>query len=406
VRITVHPGALMAEAVTWRSFARALLLVSAALFLAGCGGKGGTQPPPDQEAAIAIQPLSQTVPIGQTAVFTVTTTETAPIAYQWSENGVAIPGATNSSYTTPAVELGTDGSTAIGSFQVKVSNAFGSVVSNIATLTAGPRSPKAGDLRYLQYQQVDQQGLFNESGAGGVEIDVGGTITWNRYTSAIGSPLMMGSSFVCGAGSCAWGYEIQVLPAPLNGFIMNYRPGLYSNLSSDLASYAASNVVFTSLDLEAAEDAYAVSWVEAGQATGFDYKLEVVSPAQFQSTATADGNASRVITAVSFDESGNTNLISYGWTGDTTTAYETQTTIVPADQVITTATNLAGDGYIISAFGGNDTDGYMVVGMRVKGDSLPRPITVSTPVPTSMPYYMPVIYLAESGAGASVIYER
>jgi hypothetical protein len=39
------------------------------------------------------------------------------------------------------------------------------------------------------------------------------------------------------------------------------------------------------------------------------------------------------------------------------------------------AYNLGNTGYFISAFGGNNTDGYLLVGMRVKGDTLPRFIT-------------------------------
>ena len=56
---------------------------------------------------------------------------------------------------------------------------------------------------------------------------------------------------------------------------------------------------------------------------------------------------------------------------------------------------MAGEGYIISAFGGNDIDGYLLVGMRVQGDTLPRPIEGVTP--TGPPYYTTVVYLRASG---------
>jgi hypothetical protein len=65
---------------------------------------------------------------------------------------------------------------------------------------------------------------------------------------------------------------------------------------------------------------------------------------------------------------------------------------VPSNQIGATAAALGNDGYFISAFGGNDNDGYILVGMRVKGDTLPRPIwgegvgtvpaTYMTPYPT------------------------
>ena len=126
--------------------------------LAGCGSKSGGVP--SQAVVISVQPLSQTVPIGQTATFSVTAGGTPPISYQWSENGTTIAGATEASYTTPIVELGSGGSTMVGTFQVAVSDAS-SAPSHSATLTAGPRAPKAGDLRYLLFSQVDLPGLLN-----------------------------------------------------------------------------------------------------------------------------------------------------------------------------------------------------------------------------------------------------
>src|SRR5258708_29865651 len=49
---------------------------------------------------ITTQPTSQTVAAGQTATFTVVATGTAPLSYQWEQNGATIAGATSSSYTT------------------------------------------------------------------------------------------------------------------------------------------------------------------------------------------------------------------------------------------------------------------------------------------------------------------
>jgi hypothetical protein len=120
------------------------------------------------------------------------------------------------------------------------------------------------------------------------------------------------------------------------------------------------NVVITSLDLEPVENAYAVSWVQTTQPGGFDYRRDPVVPAgtgqqaQIQAQATLDGKESRIVTAVSFDASGNAILISYGWTGDTTTAYETQTIMVAQQNQISSAvssaaTTPANAGYFISA---------------------------------------------------------
>jgi len=57
---------------------------------------------------------------------------------------------------------------------------------------------------------------------------------------------------------------------------------------------------------------------------------------------------------------------------------ETGSTQSTFANVATASTALANSGYFISAFGGNDTDGYVVVGTRVMGDTMPRPVAVST----------------------------
>jgi Ig-like domain-containing protein/ASPM-SPD-2-Hydin domain-containing protein len=81
--------------------------------------------------SITTQPTSQTVTVGQTATFSVTSSGTAPLSYQWRKNGTAISGATSASYITPATSISDNGSP----FTVAVSNSTGSVTSNAAMLT-------------------------------------------------------------------------------------------------------------------------------------------------------------------------------------------------------------------------------------------------------------------------------
>jgi hypothetical protein len=76
-------------------------------------------------------PSAVTVTTGQTAMFQVTATGAAPIQYQWMKNGVAIPGATGTSYGTPATAPTDDGTL----FSVRVANPYTTVVSGTALLT-------------------------------------------------------------------------------------------------------------------------------------------------------------------------------------------------------------------------------------------------------------------------------
>ena len=95
---------------------------------------------PDPVApSITAQPASQTISAGQTASFSVTTSGTAPLSYQWRKNGTSISGATSSTYTTLPETASDSGA----QFAVVVSNAAGSVTSNAATLTVNAASPGA-----------------------------------------------------------------------------------------------------------------------------------------------------------------------------------------------------------------------------------------------------------------------
>jgi outer membrane protein assembly factor BamB len=102
------------------------------MMLAACGGSGSAgQAETSKAPQITAQPSSQTVAVGQTAIFSVAATGSAPLAYQWSKDGSSITGATASSYTTPAAQLSDTGA----SFTVVVSNAAGEASSNAAKLT-------------------------------------------------------------------------------------------------------------------------------------------------------------------------------------------------------------------------------------------------------------------------------
>jgi len=89
--------------------------------------------------SIAVEPVSKSILVGQTATFSVTASGTAPLGYQWYKNGTTIAGATSASYTTPAESVSDNGA----QFSVAVSNSAGNVSSNLAMLsvTTSPMAP-------------------------------------------------------------------------------------------------------------------------------------------------------------------------------------------------------------------------------------------------------------------------
>jgi hypothetical protein len=79
--------------------------------------------------SIVSGPVGTNAVAGSLVTFTVVAEGTAPLRYQWEHNGTALKGATNSSFTFPAVTASD-----AGRIQVLVRNAGGSVVSAAATL--------------------------------------------------------------------------------------------------------------------------------------------------------------------------------------------------------------------------------------------------------------------------------
>src|SRR6266478_499676 len=109
-----------------------IVLSNLVMTAAGCSGSVSVTTNSSPVApSITSQPTSQTVTAGQTASFTVIATGTPPLSYQWKKSGTAIPGATSSSYTTPATSSSDSGI----QFTVVVSNTVASVASDPATLS-------------------------------------------------------------------------------------------------------------------------------------------------------------------------------------------------------------------------------------------------------------------------------
>ena len=80
--------------------------------------------------SITTQPQSVTVTVGNTVNFSVVSTGSAPLSYQWKRNGVALTGATSATLNLPTVQ-----NADAGNYTVQVSNPAGSATSSTAILT-------------------------------------------------------------------------------------------------------------------------------------------------------------------------------------------------------------------------------------------------------------------------------
>jgi hypothetical protein len=361
-----------------------------ALIASGCGyGVSGSISVTATEVAPQIlqQPSGQSVPMGLTATFSVTASGTLP-QFQWAKNGADIAGATGSTYVTPATTFADSGS----SFSVAVSNSAGAVTSSNATLTVTARAPPAGDLRF---QQVDAPSTVDGYGNAGATLSTtlsGGAA--RDFTSTLGTPFWAGGTGDCvpqtmsSEASCAWSFSAIPVSAASSEptLTVGYGSDTYANVQYDLVdpnwpnlpdgiSPAASDSVATSLDLEAASQLFAVSWIQSPSDPPSKYALvqRTVAAAELSVAAAQEGANSRVITAVSAND-GQITYLSYGWSADPGSIYETQVSSAAPAAAPAAAAALAAQGYIITATGLADSAGdVLFVGTRVQGDSMPRP---------------------------------
>jgi Immunoglobulin domain/Immunoglobulin I-set domain len=243
------------------------------LVMTACGGKGSSSNP-SQSPTITTQPANQTVTVGQTATFSVTATGTAPLAYQWSDNGTAIAGATSSTYTSAATAIGDNNS----KFTVTVSNAAGSTNSNPATLTVMIGLP------VITMQPTSVNVCTNASATLSVTANNSGTYQWSFNGSPIAgatsSTYFIASAIASDAGS----YTVTV-----------------TNAAGSVTSQAATVQVGTSItsnpaSLSIAQGQTAAFSVAAAGEAPFSYQWYVIAPSGSTGTAIAGATASTYTT--------------------------------------------------------------------------------------------------------------
>lgn len=87
--------------------------------------------------SITGQPANATVTQGQSTTFAIAANGSTPLSFQWQRNQTNITGATSNIYTTGSTNASDNGA----KFRCVVTNAFGTAISNEATLTVQPPAP-------------------------------------------------------------------------------------------------------------------------------------------------------------------------------------------------------------------------------------------------------------------------
>ncbi len=263
-------------------------------------------PVPPPVPVILAQPVNQSVPVGYTASFSVTAYGQAPLSYQWSHNGTAIPGATSATLLLPNVQNGNPNN-ANGTYTVMVSNGHGSVTSSGATLTV-----LGSGSALVNVDFGDASG--NKVGAGAVGLSPAdywngyyfpgsssGTINGLKWSDGSASSINMTVANAPGVWGNSTGdpmYDSFVYPwngASITVTLANIGPGTYdfylyghSQLDQDNTSFTISTQSGSKSTTASSQAATSADWVENLQYVVF--RSVQISQGQTVTITAAKGN--------------------------------------------------------------------------------------------------------------------
>ena len=157
---------------------------------------------------IVTQPVSKAVSVGASALnFSVATTGTSPLSFQWTMNQAVLPLATNSVLGLTNVQFDQ-----AGDYQVVVTNAAGSVTSVVARLIVGPSFQRvtSGAVAGTTGGTGGAWADFNHDGLADLFVAFGNGTVSMLFTNAGDGTLIRDTGAGIGAGTgsswgCAWG---------------------------------------------------------------------------------------------------------------------------------------------------------------------------------------------------------
>lgn len=223
------------------------------------------------------------------------------------------------------------------------------------------------------------------------------------FANVSGTPLELGEGN-CSSAACAWFVDVYALPRTMDSLSVRYAAAIVSRLP-DLVDTLATDTVITSFDVERSVGVYGLSEYITDTLGGYRMTPAVVAAPDFASAASADAAAGRVITAVSFDDD-SVRYFSYGWANAAGAAYDTQVFTATIASMPMVAQALVDAGYVITAFGGNATNGFLLVGTRVHGSSAQHTLIVNAAPGTDLTGYAVVGYVIDRDGAVTILYER
>jgi hypothetical protein len=161
----------------------------------------------DSPPIIATQPISKAVSLGASASFSVTSSGTQPLNFQWRANEVDLSFATNSVLNLTNLQF-----VQAGNYQVIIANAAGSVTSLVAHLAVGPAFFKqtSSAVAATSGASGGAWGDFNNHGLADLYLATANGSLSMLFTNAGNGTLIRdtGAGIGSGTGSswgCAWG---------------------------------------------------------------------------------------------------------------------------------------------------------------------------------------------------------
>lgn len=210
----------------------------------------------------------------------------------------------------------------------------------------------------------------------------GELITFNSYSNAIGSPGSLSWYDPSSPHTDIWDFTAFVLPEGYPQQDFTGTGGNLSSLGSDIAGLTTNKVV-TFLDIDSVNQAYGMTWASTSLNIHFTAVQGTVATTGMQAAASAAGEQGQVITALSFF-AGQIYYVAYGLDVAPSSQFDVQVAPATLDSLGSTATALASAGYLITAAGGNYTDGFLLIGTKLQGDSTARPISLVQGLPISL----------------------